>query len=51
MEEIPHFNYPVELDDIHLQEKILDILVQENYQNVRKEVKDLIAKYEHLFES
>ena len=51
VEEIPHFNYPVELDDIHLQEKILDILVQENYQNVRKEVKDLIAKYEHLFES
>ena len=51
IEPIPHFNYPVELDDIDTQEKILSALVQENYQQVKNDVKDLFLKYEHLFES
>ena len=51
VDEIPHFNYPIELDDIETQEKILTALVQENYQQVKNDVKDLFLKYEHLFES
>ncbi len=48
-EEIPHFNYPVELDDIETQELVLAALVQENYKQVISDVKVLISKYEsHL---
>lgn len=50
-EEIPRFNYPVQLGNQELEEDILQHLVQENYQQVIKEVKNIVHRYEHLFEN
>ncbi len=48
--DIPHFNYPVVLDDIETQEMILAAVVRENYQHIIKDIEKLIAKYQYLFE-
>ncbi len=45
VEQIPHFNYPVELDDIEVQQQLLAALVTENYQRIKKDIKDLIRSY------
>lgn len=49
-EEIPHFNYPVELDDPGLQKNILDALVLENYEQIKKDVNEIFGRYAYLFE-
>jgi hypothetical protein len=49
VEKIPHFNYPIEVDDKDLQEKVLSALVEENYQRIKDEVKTLVSKYNYLF--
>ena len=45
VEDIPHFNYPVEIDDRETQETILLAMVQENYQRIKTDVADLLRRY------
>jgi len=45
-EEIPRFNLPVKMGDEETEELILKEVVRENYEQVRREVKDLMDGYE-----
>jgi len=43
--EIPHFNFPVDMDDEDLQNKILDKIIEENYLQVVSDIDNLILTY------
>jgi hypothetical protein len=49
VEKIPHFNYPIDVDDLDLQEEVLSVLVEENYQRIKDDVKTLVSTYNYLF--
>ena len=49
--EIPHFNYPVSIDDQETQKVILSAIVEENYRQVKTDINQLFDQYRHLFET
>ena len=45
-DEIPHFNFPVLMDDFDSQQMILRLMVRENYQQVIQDINELVTNYE-----